>query len=190
MQSTRPFGSRTAGARGAPNRWPESSAGKSGPAAQRPASAGSGGVPAGTNGEHPAVGHQHGRAGKHVLGGLQDDIAVGGCVSGVHLGGGGWDVLLGEGVHLRFDAEDGAIGEQRPRLIPARVVLGPSEIPPVIGRVVDSRAGVIDRAHDEPAVGQDVGRPGLLPVTRHEHAASLIVSIAGTVILWLPATTL
>jgi hypothetical protein len=30
---------------------------------------------------------------------------------------------------------------------------------------------------------------GVLRVTRHEHAASLIVSMAGTVILWLPATT-
>ncbi len=30
---------------------------------------------------------------------------------------------------------------------------------------------------------------GLLRVARHEHAVSLIVSMAGTVILWLPATT-
>jgi hypothetical protein len=30
----------------------------------------------------------------------------------------------------------------------------------------------------------------VLRVTGHEHAASLIVSMAGTVILWLSATTL
>jgi hypothetical protein len=29
----------------------------------------------------------------------------------------------------------------------------------------------------------------LLRVTRYEHAASLIVSMAGTIILWLPTTT-
>jgi len=32
-------------------------------------------------------------------------------------------------------------------------------------------------------------RNNLLPVTRHEHVASLIVTTAGTVISWLVATT-
>ncbi len=34
------------------------------------------------------------------------------------------------------------------------------------------------------------GAAEVLRVTRHEHAASLIVSMAGTVIRWLPTTTL
>ena len=43
---------------------------------------------------------------------------------------------------------------------------------------------------DMPGCGAAFADPAaLLPVTRHEHAASLIVSMAGTVILWLPATT-
>jgi hypothetical protein len=44
----------------------------------------------------------------------------------------------------------------------------------------------------DPAPAGGAGQPRVAPVlrvTRHEHAASLTVSMAGTVILWLPATT-